>query len=155
MQRFCRLKGFHQVLKLFLKNRGRLHRAGQLRELLVECRRDLLELLLKPAHRLETAGQMLEDGINEIIIRRKLPCRLARVGSMWTLFFTSGRVDNWSQAAAADTARFATYFQRMLEAGVLLAPSQFEANFLSAAHTSADIAAIVLAAETALEIACA
>jgi glutamate-1-semialdehyde 2,1-aminomutase len=105
--------------------------------------------------RLETAGQMLEDGINEIIIRRKLPCRLARVGSMWTLFFTSGRVDNWSQAAAADTARFATYFQRMLEAGVLLAPSQFEANFLSAAHTSADIAAIVLAAETALEIACA
>ena len=105
--------------------------------------------------RLEALGQMLEDGLTEIITRRKLPCQLARVATMWTLFFTAERVDSWAQASAADTARFARYFQRMLDAGVLLAPSQFEANFLSAAHTPADIAAIVLAADSALEAACA
>ena len=98
---------------------------------------------------------MLEDGLKEIITRRGLPCRLARVASMWTLFFASERVDNWSQASAADTTRFARYVQRMLDAGVLLAPSQFEANFLSAAHTPADIASVVLAADSALEAACA
>jgi glutamate-1-semialdehyde 2,1-aminomutase len=105
--------------------------------------------------RLDALGQRLEDGMNEIITRRRLCCRLARAGSMWTLFFTNRRVDNWQDAATCDTARFARFFHAMLERGVLLAPSQFEANFLSVAHSEADIAAIVTAGETALEVACA
>jgi glutamate-1-semialdehyde 2,1-aminomutase len=105
--------------------------------------------------RLEALGQLLEEGLTEIIMRRRLCCRLARAGSMWTLFFTKTRVDDWQGASACDTTRFARFFHAMLDRGVLLAPSQFEANFLSGAHTPADIAALVTAAETALEVACA
>jgi glutamate-1-semialdehyde 2,1-aminomutase len=65
---------------------------------------------------------------------------VARVGSMWTLFFGPAPVRRWADAAACDTARFARFFQGMLGRGVLLAPSQFEANFISTAHTEADIA---------------
>jgi glutamate-1-semialdehyde 2,1-aminomutase len=103
--------------------------------------------------RLEALGRRLEDGLTAAIGRRALPAVVARAGSMWTLFFTGRRVDDWSGAASADTARFARFFQAMLDAGVLLAPSQFEANFISAAHTAADIDRIVTAADAALEAA--
>jgi glutamate-1-semialdehyde 2,1-aminomutase len=80
---------------------------------------------------------------------------MARVGSMWTLFFTPDRVDDWTGAARADVARFARFFQAMLARGVVLAPSQFEANFISAAHTPGDIETTIAAAAAALETACA
>jgi glutamate-1-semialdehyde 2,1-aminomutase len=104
--------------------------------------------------RLEALGRALEDGLLDAIRRRSAPVTVARAGSMWTLFFSPARVDDWAGAAAADTARFARFFQSMLAAGILLAPSQFEANFLSAAHTAADIERIVAAASAALEVAC-
>ncbi|MBM3728220.1 MAG: glutamate-1-semialdehyde-2,1-aminomutase [Acidobacteria bacterium] len=69
-----------------------------------------------------------------------------RVGSMFTLFFTPGAVTDWATAKVCDTARFGRYFHWMLERGVYLAPSQFEAGFLSAAHTEEDIAQTVDAA---------
>ncbi len=72
-----------------------------------------------------------------------------RVGSMFTFFFTgesSARVTDWESAKQCDTARFGKFFHHMLERGVYLAPSQFEAGFVSAAHSEADIAATVAAA---------
>jgi glutamate-1-semialdehyde 2,1-aminomutase len=63
-----------------------------------------------------------------------------RVGSMITFFFTNQRVTDWESAEAADRARFGEFFRRMLDCGICLPPSQFEAAFISAAHTDQDIA---------------
>jgi len=69
-----------------------------------------------------------------------------RVGSMFTFFFTPGPVTDWGSAKRSDTARFARFFHFMLERGIYLAPSQFEAGFVSAAHSEQDIHATVDAA---------
>ena len=66
-----------------------------------------------------------------------------RVGSMFTFFFTEGAVTDWESAKKCDTARFGKYFHFLLERGVYVAPSQFEAGFVSAAHSEADIARTV------------
>jgi len=58
---------------------------------------------------------------------------------MFTFFFTGGPVTDWETAKVSDTARFGRYFRAMLERGVYLAPSQFEAAFLGAAHSDEDI----------------
>ena len=63
-----------------------------------------------------------------------------RVGSMYTIFFTEGPVGNYEQAKRSDTARFGNFFHHLLEHGVYFPPSQFEAGFVSAAHTPEDIA---------------
>ena len=70
-----------------------------------------------------------------------------RVGSMFTFFFTPQPVTDWESAKSSDTARFAKFFHFMLERGVYLAPSQFEAGFVSSAHSEADIAKTVDAAK--------
>jgi len=70
-----------------------------------------------------------------------------RVGSMFTFFFTENPVTDWDSAKAADTARFGKFFHHLLEHGVYIAPSQFEAGFVSAAHSEADIQATVDAAK--------
>ena len=62
-----------------------------------------------------------------------------RVGSMFTFFFTDQPVTDYESAKRSDTARFGRFFRLMLERGIYLAPSQFEAAFLSAAHSDADI----------------
>jgi len=71
---------------------------------------------------------------------------IKRVGSMFTFFFSSEPVTDWDSAKRCDTARFGEFFHFMLDRGVYLAPSQFEAGFVSAAHTEEDIAATVAAA---------
>ena len=68
---------------------------------------------------------------------------------MFTFFFTSGPVTDWESAKASDTARFGRFFRAMLERGVYLAPSQFEAAFLSAAHSDEDIDHTIAAAREA------
>ncbi len=74
--------------------------------------------------------------------------RVNRVGSMFTFFFNGGEpVTDWDSAKRSDTARFSRFFHWMLERGVYLAPSQFEAGFVSAAHTEEDIDRTVAAAE--------
>src|SRR5215472_9822506 len=75
-----------------------------------------------------------------------------RVGSMFTFFFSPGPVTDWESAKASDTARFGRFFRAMLERGIYLAPSQFEAAFLSAAHTEEDVARTVEAAEEVIGI---
>jgi glutamate-1-semialdehyde 2,1-aminomutase len=69
---------------------------------------------------------------------------------MLTAFFAEGAVTDWTSAARADRARYAGFFHAMLARGVYLAPSQFEAAFLSTAHTAADVAETVAAARGAL-----
>jgi len=72
-----------------------------------------------------------------------------RVGSMFTFFFTEGPVTDYESAKRSDTARFGRFFRAMLERGIYLAPSQFEAAFLSAAHSEEDIEATMAAAREA------
>ncbi len=69
-----------------------------------------------------------------------------RVGAMFTMFFTPDPVTDWESAKKCDTARFGRYFHFMLERGIYLAPSQFEAAFLSTAHSEDDIRYTVAAA---------
>ena len=69
-----------------------------------------------------------------------------RVGSMFTFFFTPDPVTDWESAKRADTRRFGQFFHWMLDRGIYLAPSQFEAGFLSAAHSEQDIGRTVEAA---------
>jgi glutamate-1-semialdehyde 2,1-aminomutase len=76
-----------------------------------------------------------------------------RVGSMFTWFFTPGPVTDWNSAAKCDTAAFGRFFRSMLDGGVYLPPSQFEAAFLGAAHTEDDIQQTVATAKQAFELA--
>jgi glutamate-1-semialdehyde 2,1-aminomutase len=101
---------------------------------------------------MEIRAKRLTEGILAIASRLGLPVCLNRVGSMWTLFFTQGPVVDYDTAAASDRGRYARYYQRMLERGVLLPPSQFEAAFLSAAHTDPNIDATLEVVEGALGI---
>jgi glutamate-1-semialdehyde 2,1-aminomutase len=75
-----------------------------------------------------------------------------RVGSMLTFFFQEGPVTDWESAKRSDTAKYGRFFHRMLERGVYLAPSQFEAAFVSAAHTAEDVRKTVAAAREAWEM---
>ena len=72
-----------------------------------------------------------------------------RVGSMFTWFFTPGPVTDWNSAAKSDTAAFGRFFRNMLDQGVYLPPSQFEAAFLSTVHTEEDLQKTVDAARNA------
>jgi glutamate-1-semialdehyde 2,1-aminomutase len=76
-----------------------------------------------------------------------------RVGSMFTCFFTPGPVTDWTSAARCDTEAFGRFFRAMLDNGVYLPPSQFEAAFMSAAHTQADIHQTIAAAQQAFAMA--
>ena len=77
------------------------------------------------------------------------PVQLARVGTMFGVFFTDAPVTSWESAERADTERFAAFHRAMLERGVYLAPSQFEAGFVSTAHGDAEIDSTIDAARDA------
>jgi len=101
--------------------------------------------------RLEEKSKCLTDGIQDNIKRLGLPLTQNRVGSMFTLFFTGKEVFNYETAKTSDTKRFAEYFQGMLERGIYLASSQFEAAFVSIAHTDEDLEKTVKANYEVLE----
>jgi len=103
--------------------------------------------------RLEALSARLDAGLQEAIDTTGAPCSMARVGSMSTLFFTPGPVRDWETASAADTAAFARYFGAMLDRGIYLAPSAFEAGFVSAAHTKKQIDRTIAAARESLAVA--
>ena len=79
-----------------------------------------------------------------------MPHTIARVGSMMTLFFNPDVVTDWEVASRCDTKNFGRYFWGLLERGVYMPCSQYEALFISAAHTDADIAATITAAGESL-----
>ena len=89
---------------------------------------------------LESLGAALQAGLEEAARSAGVPLAVNRVGSMLTAFFTEGPVTTWNDAASADTGGYARYFHGLLERGVCVAPSQFEAAFVSLAHAPADIA---------------
>jgi glutamate-1-semialdehyde 2,1-aminomutase len=89
--------------------------------------------------RLDRLGAQMERGLMLAAEKARVPVRVNRVGSMLTAFFTSERVTDYVSAKTSDTQRYARYFHAMLERGVYLAPSQFEAAFVSLAHSEADI----------------
>jgi glutamate-1-semialdehyde 2,1-aminomutase len=99
---------------------------------------------------LERLGARLEAGYRRLLDGRDDRLSWNRVGSMATLFFSAGPVTGWESASGADRDRFARYFHGMLELGIYLPPSPFEAAFISAAHTEADIDRTVDAAEEVL-----
>jgi glutamate-1-semialdehyde 2,1-aminomutase len=99
---------------------------------------------------LERTSDALVTGLSAAAEAVGVPLTAGRVGSMFGFFFTEGPVINWSTAKRADTNRFAAFFRAMLEQGIYLAPSQFEAGFLSTAHGQAEIQATLRAAEYAL-----
>jgi len=81
-----------------------------------------------------------------------VPVRINRAGSLLTMFFANEAVVDFESAKRSDTERFGAYFREMLERGVFLAPSQFEAMFVSAAHSDDDIERTIEAAEAALAL---
>ena len=101
--------------------------------------------------RLETLGARLEEGLNHVLRDTNTPAQLQRWGSMWTLFFNPNPVESFADAKASDTKRFAAFFHAMLERGIYLPPAQFEAAFISLAHTQDDIDATIEAARESLK----
>jgi len=89
----------------------------------------------------------LSRGIGELAKAADIPLQGYQVGTMFSAFFTDTPVQDWPTAKRCDTARFGEYFQGMLQRGVYLAPSQFEAGFVSAAHTKDVIETTLNAAE--------
>jgi len=98
---------------------------------------------------IERTSREVAEGVAAEAKRAGVPVTLNRVGSMWTWFFTAGPVRNYEQAAKSDTAAFGRFHQAMLERGVWLPPSQFEAAFLSTAHGEAEVRKTVEAARAA------
>jgi glutamate-1-semialdehyde 2,1-aminomutase len=103
-----------------------------------------------PYERLEQLGARLESGLRTAAAEAGVVHQFARVGSMMTLFFAAGPVSDWPTASRSDSAQFARWFWNMLERGVYLPCSQYEALFVSAAHTEADIDATIASAREAL-----
>jgi len=99
-----------------------------------------------PYTRLETLGARLEAGV-----RKATSLTFNRVGSMFTLFFTDKPVRDFDSAKTCDTQRFNRFFHSMLEQGIYLPPSQFEAAFISGAHTNTDIDRTIAAIDVALK----
>ena len=111
-----------------------------------------MEILARPGtyERLERLGNRLGNGLMAAAREARVPACVNRVGSMLTLFFCAGPVVDYATAKTADTARFGGFFRQMRDRGVFLPPSQYEAMFVSLAHTEDDIDQIVAAARAAL-----
>jgi glutamate-1-semialdehyde 2,1-aminomutase len=129
---------------------GPVYQAGTLsgNPLAVAAGLETLDLLSKPGvyERLEELGARLASGLREAVTAARLRACLNRVGSMWTLFFGVTAVRDGRSARSANADMFARWFRGMLEEGIYLPPSQFEAAFISLAHTEADIDETVRAA---------
>jgi len=101
--------------------------------------------------RIEQTARALADGVAAEAARLVVALTTNRVGSMWTWFFTPGPVTNYDQAARSDTAAFGRFHRDLLDQGVWLPPSQFEAAFISYAHGGAEVQATIAAARKALQ----
>jgi glutamate-1-semialdehyde 2,1-aminomutase len=102
---------------------------------------------------LEQKAKRLADNLRHALGNAGLPGRVNQVGSLLTLFFARDPISSYSDAKRSDATRFAAFFREMLSRGVLLPPSQFEALFISSAHTGAEIDHTVAAAEASLRAA--
>ncbi len=102
--------------------------------------------------RLDEHAEALCTGMQDILDEFGLPFVTNRVGSMFTLFFTDRPIRNWEDAKTCDTVKFGTYFSNMLDRGIYLAPSQFEAAFMSIMHSTDDRERTLEAARESLKL---
>jgi len=134
---------------------GPIYQAGTLsgNPLAVAAGLATLRALADPAvyERLETLGARVESGLVDAARHAGVPLTVNRVGSMLTAFFAASPVVDLTSAKRSDTARYARFFHAMLERGVFLAASQFEAAFVSLAHTDDDLEAAARAAREAMK----
>jgi len=100
---------------------------------------------------LENKSAYIEREMKGYLDQKGLAYQINRVGSMMTLFFTKSKVVDYNSAVSSDTAHFASYFHKMLEQGIYLAPSQYEAFFVSLAHTEEDIEKTIRAFKNSIE----
>jgi glutamate-1-semialdehyde 2,1-aminomutase len=100
---------------------------------------------------LEKMTADLCNGYQDLFAKKGIPLRINRVGSMFTLFFTADAVIDFASASRSDTECFGRFFRGMLATGIYLAPSQFEAGFVSFAHTADDIARTLDACKKVIE----
>jgi glutamate-1-semialdehyde 2,1-aminomutase len=140
--------GRHDIMEL-VAPAGPVYQAGTLsgNPLAMTAGIETLRALAEPGiwEALEHAGERLLGGLEAL----GGPVQLARVGTMFGIFFADDPVTSWESAKTADTDRYARFHHALLERGVYLAPSQFEAGFLSTAHGEAEIAATLDAARDA------
>jgi glutamate-1-semialdehyde 2,1-aminomutase len=100
---------------------------------------------------LDRKGKKFSNGLKDAAAEAGIDAQFTRVGSLSCMFFTDRLVYDYKSAKTSDTKRYAAYFKAMLEQGVNLAPSQFEAAFVSLAHTDEDIERTIEAARKALK----
>jgi glutamate-1-semialdehyde 2,1-aminomutase len=113
---------------------------------------ETLRILGQPGiyEQLEERASALESGLTRLAAESGVAVFTSRVGSILTLFFANREVTDYDLALSSDTKLYSRFFNRMLEGGIYLAPSQFEAAFISLAHTEEDIEATLRAVEESL-----
>jgi len=135
---------------------GAVYQAGTLsgNPLAVAAGRKTLEILRRPGTyaRLDARSETLTSGLQAKAARAGVALTVNRVGSMFTAFFTAGPVVDYGSAKRADTAAFGRFFRALLERGVYFPPSQFEAGFISSAHSEDDVAETLQAAAQAFAL---
>ena len=146
--------GKAQIME-YLAPAGPVYQAGTLsgNPVAMEAGYAALTKLCEPGvyDELERKGALLAKTIQSAIDASDVTACVNQVGSVATLFFNPGPVTDWDSASQSDTDAFARYFRSMLDAGMIIAPSQFEALFLSLAHTDEEIARFGAAMENALK----
>ncbi len=132
---------------------GPMYQAGTLsgNPLAMTAGIETLKELQKPGawEAIERSAAKLVAGLSAVAEEVGVPSVTQRVGTMFTTFLTGQPVVNWATAKTADTKKFGAFFQAMLEQGVYFAPSQFEAGFMSTAHSEVELNTTVAAAEAA------
>jgi len=122
---------------------GPVYQAGTLsgNPLAITAGIETLKVLSRPGvyEQLDKSTALLEDGIKEAISSLNMNIQVSRLASLLTIFFTSSPLTDYDSVATADTAMFAKFHQQLLKSGIYWAPSQFEAAFISLAHSDADI----------------
>jgi glutamate-1-semialdehyde 2,1-aminomutase len=133
---------------------GAMYQAGTLsgNPLAMTAGLETLKILKEPGmfETLVARADKLGQGIGAAAKKAGVPVYQTQVGTMFCTYFTDIAVENYQQAQQADTKQFARYFAGMLDRGIYLAPSQFEAGFLSAAHTQDDLEKTLEAMEKSL-----
>jgi glutamate-1-semialdehyde 2,1-aminomutase (EC 5.4.3.8) len=124
--------------------RGPVYQAGTLSGNPVAMAAGLAQLrILKDSPdfygKLNKTGDSFFGELKQLVQQERIPCQVNHVGSLGCLFFTEQHVRDYASAQTSDTDRYTAYFRHMIDRGILLAPSQFEAVFLSCAHCDADL----------------